>query len=651
MLLNRAPTLHRLSFQAFKVKIVNSKVIRLHPLVCAGFNADFDGDQMAVHLPLTMEARAEAVALMMSTNNVLHPAHGSPCVLPTQDMILGLYYMSLVSAEASGLCFSSYADVSAALLAGLVKLTSKVRFSAEVNGRRSLRESTPGRLLFNELVPLECGRFYDTSCPPLTKAYVYELIDLVYYVCGTCRMTQFCTDVMKLGFKHACLSGVSIGRSDFPDFSYKREVLTSVSRAVGELSEHYRVNDRWELWANAVEFITRGVEVELAQRAGYQTSIQIIANSGARGTRSQLTQLVGLKGFVYGFNGKLCLMPVLSSYTEGLSAVEFFYTAYGSRRALIDTALKTASSGYLTRKLVEVARDCVVSKLDCKTVRSVRFELKHNAGYIKHNLISRTLAQPIVFGNKTILGANTIISSYNVAKLLKHAGKSVCLRSPITCECVNGVCSFCYGADLSTNELAPLGQAVGIIAAQSIGEPGTQLTLRAFHDTGVAKKRERVTRAHILSPCDGVLRLKNLVCVLAAAGDAVVMGRVCSLEIERNGVTRYKRKLRRGDRLLTRDGALVSAGSLLCLGRGVYSTRVVLVSGGLSLSGFVEGLSSTANTDVYMGLVGRTARANSAVSAEVRINTSVSTFVYRPISGERLIAVSAANINIGDTLT
>ncbi|ATW05911.1 DNA-directed RNA polymerase subunit beta' [Candidatus Hodgkinia cicadicola] len=651
VLLNRAPTLHKLSFQAFRVRIINSKVIRLHPLVCAGFNADFDGDQMAVHVPLTLEARAEALALMMSTKNVLHPAHGSPSVLPTQDMILGLYYMSLVSSDTSDMCFSSYADVSAALLAGLVKLTAKVGFSAEVNGGCVLRESTPGRILFNELMPVGCEWFYDTSCPPLTKAYVYELIDIVWHTCGVRRMTQFCVDVMKLGFKHACLSGVSIGKSDFPDFGYKRDVLANVSRTVGDLSKHYRVSDRWELWCNAVELIAHGVEVELAQRGDSQTSIQIIANSGARGTRSQIRQLVGLKGFVYGFNGKLCLMPVLSSYTQGLSAIEFFYTAYGSRRGLTDTALKTASSGYLTRKLVEVARDCTVSKLDCKTVKGVRFDLKHSAGYIKHNLISRTLAKPIVSGNETVLSANTIISSHNVAKLLKHGGKSVYLRSPLTCECVSGVCSFCYGADLSTSRLVPLGQAVGIIAAQSIGEPGTQLTLRAFHDTSVAKKRERVTRAHVLSPCDGVLRLRNLVCVLSAAGDAVVMGRACTLEIERGGVTRFKHKLCRGDRLLTRDGAIVGVGSLLCLGRGVYSTRMVLIGGFLKLDGFVEGISSSSGIDAYMGLLLRVARANDLVNAEIKVNTRLSTFVYRPISGEQLIAVSATYINVGDMLT
>ncbi len=389
----------------------------------------------------------------------------------------------------------------------------------------------------------------------------------------------------------------------------------------------------------------------MAQRGDSQTSIQIIANSGARATRSQIRQLVGLKGFVYGFDGKLCLMPVLSSYTQGLSAIEFFYTAYGSRRGLIDTALKTASSGYLTRKLVEVARDCTVSKLDCKTVKSVRFDLKRDAGYIKHNLISRTLAKPIVSGNETVLGANTILSSCNVAKLLKHGGKSVCLRSPMTCECINGVCSFCYGADLSTSRLVPLGQAVGIIAAQSIGEPGTQLTLRAFHDTSVARKRERVTRAHVLAPCDGVLRLRNLVCVLSAAGDAVVMGKACTLEIERNGITRYKHKLCRGDRLLTRDGAIVNVGSLLCLGRGVYSTRMVLISGFLRLDGFVEGMSSNSGIDAYMGLLLRVARANDLVNAEIKVNTRLSTFVYRPISGEQLIAVSATCVYVGDMLT
>ncbi|XXM93263.1 MAG: DNA-directed RNA polymerase subunit beta' [Candidatus Hodgkinia cicadicola] len=646
VLLNRAPTLHKLSFQAFRVRIVDSKVIRLHPLVCAGFNADFDGDQMAVHVPLTKEARAEAVALMMSTNNALHPAHGSPCILPTQDIILGLYYMSLVSANDSKMCFSSYADVSAALVSGLVKISTRVKF----RDGHSLRESTPGRLLFNELMPSECKRFYDVFCPPLAKAYVYELIDVVYYTCGVRRMTQFCVDIMKLGFKHASASGVSIGKLDFPDFSYKRNVLSNVSRMVNDLSTQYRVSDRWELWANAVELIAHGVDIELMLRGGNWTSIQIVANSGARGTRSQIRQLIGMKGFVYGFDGKLCLMPVLSSYIEGLSAVEFFYTAYGSRRGLIDTALKTASSGYFTRKLVEVARDCIVSKLDCKTARSVRFSLKHNANYVKHNLISRTLAKAVARGNKTILAANTVLSSQNVSKLLKHGGKSVYLRSPVTCECADGVCSLCYGADLSTNKLASLGQAVGIIAAQSIGEPGTQLTLRAFHDTGVARKTDRVTRAHVLSPCNGVLRLQNLACVFNAAGDAIVVGKVCALEIKRNGVTCFKRKLRRGDRVLLRDGAIVSVGSLLSLSCGMYSTQMLLVNGFLSLSNFVEGVSSRASIDAYMGLLMRASYANATFNAKVKISAGLSTFVYYPLNGEQLAAVSGTFVNVGDML-
>ncbi|XXN13735.1 MAG: DNA-directed RNA polymerase subunit beta' [Candidatus Hodgkinia cicadicola] len=651
VLLNRAPTLHKLSFQAFKVRIVDSKVIRLHPLVCAGFNADFDGDQMAVHVPLTIEARAEAAALMMSTNNVLHPAHGSPSILPTQDIILGLYYMSLVSTDTSSMCFSSYSDVSAALLSGLVKLSTKVRFRVCRRGDCVLWLSTPGRLLFNELIPTKCGRFYDAFCPPLTKAYVYDLIDDVFRVCGVQQMTQFCLDIMELGFKHARMSGISIGKSDFPDFSYKRDVLSNVSRAVNDLSADYRVSDRWELWANAVELIANGVDVELAQRGGCQTSIQIVANSGARGTKSQISQLVGLKGFVYGFDGKLCLMPVLSSYMEGLSAIEFFYTAYGSRRGLIDTALKTATSGYFTRKLVEVARDCTITKLDCNTVNGIRFSLRHSTSFIKRSLIGRILAKPILEGSETLFEANTVISNHNVNKLIKHAGKSVTLRSPVTCGCVCGVCAQCYGIDLSTNGLVCLGQAVGIIAAQSIGEPGTQLTLRAFHDTGVAKKRERATRVHVLSPRDGKLRLHNIACVFNTTGDAIVIGKACTLTVECDGVTCFRHKLGLGERLVMRTGARVRAGSLLCLGRGAYATKITLISGFLSLSKFIEGINSRVELDRYMGTLTRIAYANALFGAKILISAAPAAFAYKPKNGEQLIAIPGAHVNIGDSLT
>ncbi|ATY93556.1 DNA-directed RNA polymerase subunit beta' [Candidatus Hodgkinia cicadicola] len=650
VLLNRAPTLHKLSFQAFRVRTLTSKVIRLHPLVCAGFNADFDGDQMAVHVPLTIRARAEAVTLMMSTKNVLHPAHGSPSILPTQDVILGLYYVSLISSDKSTMCFSTYADVSAALESHLIKLHTKVRFRTLVNGVYILQESTAGRILFNELLPVECEKFYNTSCPFLTKSYIYSLVDEVRHKCGVRRMTRFCVDIMKLGFKYACLSGISLGKSDFPNFVYKTNVLATTSKAVSDLSSRYRVSDRWELWANAVDLITYGLDIELAQTRD-QTSIQIITNSGARGTQSQIRQLVGLKGFVYGFDGKLCLMPVLSSYTEGLSAIEFFFTTFASRKALADTALKTASSGYLTRKLVEAARDCIVRKLDCRTTQSVWVDLKRDENFIKHNLISRTLAKPVMSGSKVVLKANTVISIYNVSEVLKHAKKRVYLRSPITCECVNGVCSFCYGADLGTSKLVNLGQAVGVIAAQSIGEPGTQLTLRAFHDTGVARKKERVTRAHVVSPCDGVAWLRNLVCVFGDAGDVIVMGRKCTLEIERNGLICYRHKLRRGDRLLIASGAAVCSNSLLCLSRGTYRTQMLLISGVLGLHKLVEGASTRAHIDQYMGLLTRTSYTNSIFDAEVWISSNTSRFVYKPLNDEQLIAISGINVNVGDGLT
>ncbi len=425
VVLNRAPTLHKLSIQAFKVKLVNSKVIRLHPLVCAGFNADFDGDQMAVHVPLSKEARAEAVAIMLSTHNVLHPAHGVPSILPTQDMILGLYYMSLVGASASNECFSSYAEVSLALLTGQVKLNTRIRFWTKTNGTRLLRESTPGRLFFNELIPPKCGLFYDSSCPPLTKSYVNQLVETVCDVCGPRRMAKFCVSIMRLGFKYATESGVSIGRLDFPSSSYKREAVSNAIKTINSLSSRYRSSHRWKLWSQAVELVSSSVDVELEQRECFQTSIQIMANSGARGTRSQIKQVVGLKGYVHGFGGKLCNAPILSSYRDGLSAMELFYSSCGSRKGLIDAAIKTASSGYLTRKLVEAVRDCVVTQFDCGAANGLRFPIKRTASYVRNKLLGRTLAFPITAANCVVVRANALISTRNLARVLKYGGSSV----------------------------------------------------------------------------------------------------------------------------------------------------------------------------------------------------------------------------------
>ncbi|XXM93709.1 DNA-directed RNA polymerase subunit beta' [Candidatus Hodgkinia cicadicola] len=648
VLLNRAPTLHKLSIQAFKVRLVNSKVIRLHPLVCAGFNADFDGDQMAVHVPLSKEARAEAVAIMLSTHNVLHPAHGIPSILPTQDVILGLYYMSLVGVSSSNRCFSSYSEVSLALLTGQVKLDTRIRFWTKTNGTRLLRESTPGRLLFNELIPSKCGLFYDLSCPQLTKSYVSQLVETVCDVCGPRRMAKFCVSIMRLGFKYATESGVSLGRLDFPSSSYKHEAVSNTIKTINSLSWRYRCNRRWKLWAQTVEFVSSSVDVELEQSECFQTSIQIMANSGARGTRSQIKQIVGLKGYVHGFGGKLCKAPILSSYRDGLSAIEFFYSSCGSRKGLIDAAIKTASSGYLTRKLVETVRDCVVTQFDCGAANGVRFPIKKNTSYVRNKLLGRTLAFPITAANCVVVRANSLISTRNLAKVLKYGGSSVWVRSPTTCEAHSGLCALCYGTDLSKNELVSLGEAVGVLAAQSIGEPGTQLTLRTFHDTGVESKRVQATRFHLLSPCVGVLRTLNLACVLDSAGDVVVMGNDGVLTICQGDVVAFRYKLQRGTRLLVCDGEFVDFGALLCLNYSANASCVALVSGIVSFDGFVKNVSAHSSLDSKTGLICYSAKANKLLKAKVCVRACTSAFKYELGASDQLAVLPGCSISIGD---
>ncbi len=584
VILNRAPSLHKLSMRAFWPKITNEKVIRLHPLTCSGFNADFDGDQMAVHIPLSLEARLEAVTLIMSVENVLHPAHGGPCVLPTQDMIMGLYYMSLISSECKDICFTSYIEVDSALLSGIVKLHTKVKFIIFKNNNWITIMSTPGRLLIMSIVPVECNFVYEWFEHDFDRDYIYNTIDLVLSICGKFKMISFCEDLMKLGFKYASQSGVSLSRFDLVQPKYKflltREVRSIIA---GFLVKFPQNNVRFQgIWSKILDNVYNIVNVDVSNISINQTSLQIMFNSGARGSSSQIKQLIGSIGYVIGFNGKFCGMPILSSYFNGLNLIQFFCCTYVSRRRLIDMVLKTPASGYLTRKLIEVSREYIINEEDCNIKIGLCVKIILNLSFIKNRLMGRFLAKSIIYNNKIIIKFNTLITEYNIYDILRYCNGFVHIRSPVTCQSKSGICKFCYGIDLNSSISVKLGSSVGTLAAQAIAEPGTQFTLKTFHGLNYIKHGQygyEELKGILQAPFSGIIVLTNFSCIYTSFGNAIVVNTNTILSILKDNVVVWKQKLCRGTCLLVLNNVYVSIGEILCFNFLLNKNYLSLVGG------------------------------------------------------------------------
>ncbi len=608
VLLNRAPTLHKLSMQGFKVKLTNEKVIRLHPLVCMGFNADFDGDQMAVHIPLSKEARTETILLMMSINNVLHPAHGGSSILPTQDMIMGLYYMSLVFSEKkkekNNICFTNYNDIRSAILTNKVNIHTRVKFRIISNNNDQITiVSTPGRLLINEIIPKKCGFIYDIFLPEFTKSIIIELVEEVNKFYGQYLMAKFCSDLMKLGFKYASFSGVSLAKKDLKTSSYKKYLLNKLRNF---LKNNKEKNLFLRVWSKVISDIYDNIDYEISSYDGkYLSSINIMFNSGARGTLAQIRQMVGARGYITGFNGKVCKIPILTSYKEGLSLIQFFCSIYGSRRGLIDTALKTASSGYLSRKLVEASRECVIKEIDCGTKLGLSVDLKLNHSFIKHRLMGRYLLESLIIKNKIYINKNTLIDDKNINYILKYKNK-IYIRSPVMCQAKSGICSLCYGINLCSRKSPKLGDSVGVLAAQSIGEPGTQLTLRTFHGLGNVEEKEKKhhdpqIQNKLLSTVPGLLKIKNLSCVCSISGEIVVVNTNCVILIYQNNNIIRKYLISRGTCLLVFDGEYVTLGKVLCY-QHLINTCVTLIKGLLIFENIISNINLKETFEVDTGL-------------------------------------------------
>ncbi len=534
VLLNRAPTLHRLGIQAFEPILVEGKAIEIHPLVCTAFNADFDGDQMAVHVPLSMEAQLEAQVLMLSANNILSPANGSPLAVPTQDMVLGIYYLTKErpGARGEGRLFADPEEVRVAYDNEDVDLQARIRL--RWNGE--IIETTVGRTLFNEVVP-EPLRFENRE---LKKKEITALVAKCYNALGNEATVQFLDELKDLGFRYATLSGLSIGIDDMHIPSSKERHIAEARRQVNEVEQQYqdgvitngeRYNKVVDIWAHTTELISEDMfrELEGGVAGGEFNPIYMMADSGARGSRQQIRQLAGMRGLMAKPSGEIIETPITSNFREGLTVLEYFTSTHGARKGLADTALKTADSGYLTRRLVDVAQDVIVSEYDCGTVKYIEATPLVEGGDIIQSLrdrvVGRVAAEDIrdPLTGEIIVQLNSEITE-ELAQKIEEAGiERVRIRSVLICETKRGVCIMCYGRNLGTGRLAELGEAVGIIAAQSIGEPGTQLTMRTFHIGGTASRVVEASKHEAKS--GGVVRFHNLRTVQNRDGDLVATNR------------------------------------------------------------------------------------------------------------------------------
>ncbi|UWQ08235.1 DNA-directed RNA polymerase subunit beta' [Aliiroseovarius crassostreae] len=590
VMLNRAPTLHRLGIQAFEPVLIEGKAIQLHPLVCSAFNADFDGDQMAVHVPLSLEAQLEARVLMMSTNNVLSPANGAPIIVPSQDMILGLYYISMEreGMKGEGMVFADVDEVIHALDAGEVHLHAKVtaripQVDAEGNTVMTRFETTPGRIRLGALLPQNNKAPFELVNRLLRKKEVQQVIDTVYRYCGQKESVIFCDQIMSMGFKEAFKAGISFGKDDMVIPDNKWEIVDETRDQVKGFEQQYmdglitlgekynKVVDAWSKCNDKVTDAMMGtISANKRDENGAEmepNSVYMMAHSGARGSVTQMKQLGGMRGLMAKPSGEIIETPIISNFKEGLTVLEYFNSTHGARKGLSDTALKTANSGYLTRRLVDVAQDCIVREVDCGTENAITVEAAVNDGEVVSSLGERVLGRVaaedmIKPGTDEVMVAKGELIDERKADTIEESGiAAVRIRSPLTCEAEEGVCANCYGRDLARGTRVNVGEAVGIIAAQSIGEPGTQLTMRTFHIGGVAQGGQQSFQE---ANQEGKIEYRNANILEDRHGDTIVMGRNMVVAIvDENGVERAAFKPGYGAKLFVKNGADVSRGDKL----------------------------------------------------------------------------------------
>ncbi|MDY7025327.1 MAG: DNA-directed RNA polymerase subunit beta' [Pseudomonadota bacterium] len=636
VLLNRAPTLHRLGIQAFEPVLIEGKAIQLHPLVCTAFNADFDGDQMAVHVPLTLEAQLEARALMMSTNNILSPASGQPIIGPTQDVVLGMYYATRekVNVKGEGTTFANVSEVLRALDTKQVDIHArvKVRITEEVIDKDGVKypertfiaDTTPGRCLLWSIVPK--GLPFELVNRAMGKKPINALLNQCYRILGTKETVIFADQVMYLGFKQAAISGSSIGINDMVIPDAKTELLEEAENELREIEEQFaaglvtageRYNKVVDIWSKTSDKVAKAMMDNLktetvVNRDGEEeeqesyNSIYMMADSGARGSPAQIRQLAGMRGLMAKPDGSIIETPIKANFREGLSVLQYFISTHGARKGLADTALKTANSGYLTRRLVDVSQDLVITEDDCQTQNGLKMTAIIEGGDIKEKLGDRILGRVLLedaVSNEgdVIVGAGELVDERLVEKIEEAGIDEVMVRSPITCDTRYGVCATCYGRDLARGHQVNTGASVGVIAAQSIGEPGTQLTMRTFHIGGAASRASAVSSVQASN--DGTVRLHKLKSVKNSEGNLVVVSRSAELAIADGvGRERERYKLPYGAIVRTNDGDKVQGGDIIANWDPHTLPIVSEVEGFIQFADMEEGLSINKQTDEVTGL-------------------------------------------------
>lgn len=692
VLLNRAPTLHRLGIQGFEPILIEGKAIQLHPLVCSAFNADFDGDQMAVHVPLSLEAQVESRALMMSSNNILSPANGEPVIVPSQDVVLGLYYMTRekINAKGEGMIFASVKEVKKAFDMGLVHIQAKIEFRLTEDGQTKRVKSTVGRAILFDNLPK--GLPFEYFNKTLKNKDISNLINTSYRRLGIKATVMLADRLLYTGFHYATHSGTSIGIKDMVIPSEKERIIDAANDEVLEIEQQYRsglvtMGERYnkviDIWSRANERVAKAMMDQLGEddtltKSGDKVkeesfnSVYMMADSGARGSAAQIRQLAGMRGLMAKPDGSIIETPITANFREGLNVSQYFTSTHGARKGLADTALKTANSGYLTRRLVDVAQELVVLEDDCGTHEGVNMHAVVEGSDVVESLgervLGRVAAEPIYKPGteEELLPVNTLLDETCVALLSKEGVDAVRVRSVITCESKYGVCANCYGRDLARGDLVNKGEAVGIIAAQSIGEPGTQLTMRTFHIGGAASRSAAVGSIEIKTA--GTIKLHNLKSVTNKDGNLVTVARSGELSLlDKNNQERERYKLPYGAILSVNDGEEVSAGSTVAKWDPHTRPIIAEASGKIKFNEVEDGVTVTTSADTDTGLITMTVLDPSQRPTSGRdkrpqmqlvdgkgkpvclVDSDVPANYYLP-AGAIVLYENGADINVGDAL-
>ncbi len=663
VLLNRAPTLHRLGIQAFEPMLVEGEAIKIHPLVCAAFNADFDGDQMAVHVPLSFEAQLEARILIWAPHNIFSPANGAPLAAPTQDIVLGLYYLTKArnDEKGEGKVFGSMEEIRAAYDAEEVRLHARVKLRWD----GELIDTTVGCVLFNEILPRQL-RFINQE---MSKRELARMISQCFYILGNSETVTLLDNLKDLGFRYATLAGISIGIDDLHIPSRKEEIIETARKEVVKIEQEYldglitkgeRYNKVIDIWTQVSERVSEELFREIeGMKDGEFNPVFMMADSGARGSKQQIRQLAGMRGLMAKPSGEIIETPITSNFREGLTVLQYFISTHGARKGLADTALKTADSGYLTRRLVDVAQDVLVNERDCGTPNGIWVTALVEAGEIIQPLRDRILGRVALddvtdpFTGETILEASAEMTEPLAARIEEAGIDRVKIRSVLTCEARRGTCIMCYGRNLATGRLVELGEAVGVLAAQSIGEPGTQLTMRTFHIGGTATRfAEQTTLENKFA---GTVQFHTIRTVRNAAGDLVVMNRNGSMSIvDEKGRKKEVYQVVYGARLKVQDGKQVAPGATLAEWDPFTSVILSEASGRVVVRDVIEGVTMNEEVDEVTGLAQRVIveHGKEELQPRVSVKDKKGTTVFRTLLpvGAHLMVQEAQAISAGDAV-